>query len=250
MIQRKTVLVTGAVGGIGSSIVKKLIGINYSVIATDSDEAGLVKLQDQLPALTIQECDLTNSADVVKLAKLCKKNNVSCYVHSAGYGGPFLSIDKFTHNDWQKVFKVNVESLFLLSKEILPPLVDKGWGRIVAISSIQGSLGSRGSAAYVASKHALNGLIKTIAIEYGQHGITANAICPGYIQSPMGADNARVDDYVKKVLQRTPSHKLGTAGGVADTVAFLLQESNDYMNGSLINFDGGISSDVGIVDAL
>ena len=241
------VLITGAAGGIGSAVVKALAPTAELLIVTDKNEDGLDKLTQQYENVMSHACDLASTEEVESLIRLCIEKNINCVVHSAGFGGPFVTLTKVSYEDWRRVFRVNVDSLYLIAHGLLSNMVEQKFGRIIALSSIQGSLGSRGSSAYVASKHALNGLIKTIAVEYGGSGITANAICPGYIRTQMGANDSQVDDYMCKVLNRTPTATVGEPSQVADVVAFLLSKTNSYMNGSFVTVDGGISADVGIL---
>ena len=241
------ILITGAAGGIGSAIVERLAPTTETIVIVDKDERGLRKLARQYENVADYACDLTSKDEVERLVNFCKERGIDSIVHSAGFGGSFVTLSEVSYEDWRKVFGVNVDSLYLLAHGLIPAMVDQKFGRIVAISSVQGSLGSRGSSAYVASKHALNGLIRTIAVEYGEAGITANAICPGYIKTKMGANDSKVDDYTRKVLNRTPTATIGEPSQIADAVAFLLGGSSSYMNGSFVTIDGGITADVGIL---
>lgn len=245
--ERSGVLVTGGAGGIGSSIVSELLKKNYSILVADSNPASLYTTKVSFPDVQVVKTDLSRVEDTERLAQICLDSAISNIVHCAGYGGPFDTTENTTYDTWRKVFSINVDSLFILCKNMLPELKKERYGRIVAISSIQGQLGSGGSSAYVSSKHALNGLIKTIATEYGPFGITANAIAPGYISSPMGANDTAVDDYTRRVLERTPTQSQGTSSQVASLVGTLLDPSMGYMNGSILAIDGGISASVGVL---
>jgi 3-oxoacyl-[acyl-carrier protein] reductase len=242
MPSSKVILVTGAAGGIGSKIVETLSKSANRIIATDNSPKLSALFSNDSKLLPV-ECELTSDEQLNALITLCRKNYVNAVVHCAGYGGPFVKVTDVSTKEWDKVFTINVTSLFKISKALVPAMAKNSFGRIVAISSIQGNLGSTGSSAYVSSKHALNGLIKTIASEFGSNGITANAICPGFILSPMGAST---DEYHKKVLDRTPTKTIGDPAIIAEMVQFMLSESSSYMNGSIVNIDGGISSDTGI----
>lgn len=244
MPRSKVILVTGAAGGIGSKIVETLSKNANRIIATDASSTKLSVLFSSNSKVVPVECELTSEEQLNTLITMCRKNSVNAIVHCAGYGGPFVKVTEVSSSEWDKVFAINVAALFKISKALLPSMAKSSFGRIVAISSIQGNLGSTGSSAYVASKHAVNGLIKTIASEFGSSGITANAICPGFIQSPMGTTT---DDYQKKVLARTPTKTIGDPAIIAEMVQFMLNESSNYMNGSIVNIDGGISSDAGIL---
>ncbi|MBP7844470.1 MAG: SDR family oxidoreductase [Proteobacteria bacterium] len=245
-IPNNCVLITGAAGGIGYVIVKSLSEQGFKILATDYADK-LKKIKTWPKNVELFAADLTDSKEVDKLSKEALKFKINGIVHCAGYGGPFVDIVESSLEEWNKVFAINVNSLFIILNKTLSSFVKAKYGRVIAISSIQSLMGSPGSGAYVSSKHALNGLIKTVAAEFAPKGIRANLICPGYIKSPMGANDKKIDNYTQKVLERTPNRKLGEASEIARLCSFLLEASNDYINGSVITIDGGISADVGVL---
>lgn len=204
-------------------------------------------MSKSLDNVTPFNVDFTNHPQTQELARTCVEKNVAGVIHCAGYGGPFELTENTTYDTWRDAFSINVDSLFLLTRTLIPSFKQKKYGKIIAISSIQGNLGSYGSSAYVSSKHALNGLVKTIATEYGQYGITANVIAPGYIVSPMGTGNESAEGYRKKVIERTPTRTEGTPKQIAKMVRLLMRPDMKYVNGAVIPLDGGISSSVGVL---
>jgi len=245
IFQMNNSLVIGGAGGIGSSIVSMLNENHIPTVVIDNNKLALDKLHNAIPDIKVIICDLSKPKELRKA--IAKLNMINTIIHCAGYGGPFKDIEHTTYLNWQKAFAVNVNSLFIINQELLPHMRSRQFGRIVAISSIQGQLGSWGSSAYVSSKHALNGYIRTLASEYGKIGITANAISPGYISSPMGANNEKVNDYTSMVLSRTPTASVGTPSQISELVKVLIREDMEYMNGAILTLDGGISASVGVL---
>ena len=123
--------------------------------------------------------------------------------------------------------------------------MDKKYVKIINIASIQGLIGARLSSTYVASKHGVIGYTKAIAAEWGMYGITCNAICPGYVDTRMGIQET-LTDHDKKVLSRTPLGRVASPNEIANLVEFLVSDKADFINGSVINIDGGLMADIGI----
>jgi 3-oxoacyl-[acyl-carrier protein] reductase len=165
----------------------------------------------------------------------------SVLVNNAGYGGPFHTLDQVSDDNWDRVFHTNVRAAFWLCRALLPGMRAAGFGRIINIASVEGLAGAAGSANYIASKHALIGYTRAIAVEWGRFGITCNAICPGFVDTGMSAgfDAAQLG-------QRIPAGRLGTADEIARVAAFLAAEESGYLNGSVLAVDGGLLADLGI----
>jgi 3-oxoacyl-[acyl-carrier protein] reductase len=249
----KTALITGAARGIGKSIAEHFLQEQYKVILVDLDKTELQKtlkeFQKQFKSQVQGHCaDVGTEKGVQELITASKKftSNIEILVNNAGFGGPFETLDKVTEQTWNQVFNTNVKSLFLLSKILLPRMKKNKWGRIINISSIQGLLGAKCSTTYVATKHAVNGYTKAIAAEWGEFGITCNAICPGYVNTRMGAQDSSYSEHTKKILKRTPSGKIGEPKDIAALAVFLASDNSNYVNGSIMTIDGGITADVGL----
>jgi 3-oxoacyl-[acyl-carrier protein] reductase len=167
-------------------------------------------------------------------------------VNNAGYGGPYQTVDQVSLADWQQIHAVNLDAAFMFSRLAVAGMAASGWGRIVNISSVYGRLGGTGSSAYSAAKHALIGLTKTVAAEFGRKGITSNAICPGFTDTPMIADMKKnFPDVVQKIVQQIPAGRLGNPDHIADLVRYLVTDKASYINGSELVIDGGMSAHVG-----
>jgi len=236
-------IVTGAARGIGRATAELLSQEGITVAAIDKT---VFKGDDN--AIHPFQCDIRNGAEVRKtIGKLCKSLGApTILINNAAIGGPFHRIDEVMDKEFQEIFDTNVKGLFNLCRFVLPLMQSQGFGRVINLASIQGLLGARLSSTYVATKHAVVGYTRAIAAEWGEHGITCNAICPGYIDTEMGIQEKKLKDHRKKVLIRTPTGKLGTPENVAQVIHWMIHPTNHYMNGSIITLDGGITATVGI----
>ena len=238
--QNRVAIVTGASSGIGKEIAKGLAKQNYSVamLARRADEmAMLVKTQDKTEATLLPiACDLSKTQEISDAVRQIQQTlgPITVLVNNAGFGGPKTAVVDLAIADWDAIFAVNVRSAFFLTQQVLPDMKMQQFGRIVNISSILGLTGAAGSSAYIASKHALVGLTQAIAVEYGQFGITCNALCPGYIHTSMLKTNECRDDLSHKI----PMQRLGTSKEIAKLVTFLVGQESHYLNGSVIRQHG------------
>jgi 3-oxoacyl-[acyl-carrier protein] reductase len=244
-------VVTGGVRGIGLALVKELLlrgRRNIFVI----DQVPESKLPQSFLRLKTQyaRCDLQDSQELLKVLKSHQKvfSRAEILINNAGYGGPFEILENVELSQLTAVFSVNFTSPFILTKAVLPGMRKRKFGRILNVSSLQGFLGNPGSTAYCSSKHALIGLTRTTAAEYGRFGVTANAICPGYVDTSMGASkrNPIVQGYRKRVLSRTPANSTASPQEIASFMTDIVLRQTNYFNGAVIPFDGGISAVVGV----
>jgi len=245
----KTFIITGASQGIGAEIALKLSLEGYHTILLARN---VEKLQQTANAIhekggtaTYYQCDVSNSSSVA--AALSQIEQELQYlplniVNNAGWGGPFHKANEVSEEEWDKVFDTNVKSCFLFCRKLLPYMKMQGFGRIINISSVYGYLGGVGSSTYAASKHALIGYTKSIAVEWGGFGITANCISPGYIQTEMNQVNEYNRSYYEAVFKHIPSGKMGNPSDIADLVTFLAKPSTLYLNGENIVIDGGLTA--------
>ncbi|HYO70034.1 MAG TPA: SDR family NAD(P)-dependent oxidoreductase [Archangium sp.] len=245
-LDAKLAIVTGASRGIGAAIAQVLAENGFQVALLARDAQALSRLEQKLTAAGARArsfiCDVADEAAVnATLARIETDLGVpGVIVNNAGFGGPFHRADEVSKEEWDTLFGVNVDGVYYLCRWALPRMKAEGYGRIVNISSIQGLFGGARSSTYAATKHALIGYSKTLAVEWGAYGITCNAICPGYIDTEMLANadpGAR-----KELLRRIPTGRFGTAEDVARLVAFLVGPHGSYINGSALVIDGGLSS--------
>ena len=242
-------LVTGASRGIGAAIAQVLARSGLRVALLARDAAALARLEHTLRAAGAEAwsfaCDVADEAAVdATLERIEASLGVpSVLVNNAGVGGPFHRADEVSRQEWDALFGVNLDSVHHLCRRLLPRMKGAGYGRIVNISSIQGLFGGALSSTYVATKHALVGYSKAVAAEWGAHGITCNAVCPGYTETEM---LAKADPAVKKeLLRRIPAGRFATPEEVARLVAFLAGPHGGYINGSTLVIDGGLSAHLG-----
>lgn len=242
-VSEPVILVTGGSGGIGREIVRSLVLSGFSVWNID-------KVRPESPVLqeTYREVDLSEPLFVLertltKLVSECSQSGeIYGLVHCAGYGGPYHNITEVGLDEWQSIFRINVDSFFLLTKLLLPMMKSSKQGRIVAIASSLSIVGSALSVAYSSSKHALVGFVKSIADEWGEFGITANCISPGYVDTNMGVQEDQVHDHKSEIIQKTPVRRIAEPSEISRVVNFLIQKESGYITGANWTVDGGITS--------
>ncbi len=248
----RVAIVSGAGGGIGSAIAGGLAEDGNAVAVLDLDGARAEAVAETIArrggrALAFA-CDVSDEAAVAQALALARAGlgDAAVLVHAAGIGGPFHRADEVSVEEWERVFATNVRGAFLLTRALLPSMAARGFGRIVHIASIQGLLGARLSSTYVASKHAVVGYARAVAVEWAEHGITCNAVCPGYVETRMGAQPEARPGHRERILARTPARRLAEPTEIAALVRFLVSEDARHVNGAAIVADGGITADVGI----
>jgi 3-oxoacyl-[acyl-carrier protein] reductase len=184
--------------------------------------------------------DVSSTADVVKLvdATISAYGKVDILVNNAGITRDQLAM-RMTDEDWDKVLAIDLKSVFLCTRAVLRPMLKQRSGKIISISSIVGIIGNASQANYAAAKAGIIGFTKTIAKEMGSRGITANAVAPGFIDTPM--TQALPEERRQIMLNGIPLGYLGTPRDVAEAVAFLASEEARYITGQVITVDGGIS---------
>lgn len=155
-------------------------------------------------------------------------NSIHWLVHSAWYGWPYQKITDVTWEEWKKVFNINMESFFTLSKYVLPVMERQRFWRIVAIASSLSIVWWAQSVAYSSAKHALVWFTKSIADEWGEYGITANCISPWYVKSNMWPSS---DKHTLEIISKTPSKRIAESSEIARLVSFILDSESGYING-------------------
>lgn len=229
----KTAVVTGGGSGIGRAIAQRLVADGYNVATLDlgaSDDDG---------AFT---ADVTDRAQVDAALNAIREKfgPVAILVNSAGLDG-FKQFTDITFEEWQRVINVNLHGVFHTVQAVLPDMIEAGWGRIVNISSSSTHSGVPFMSHYVSAKSAVNGLTKSLALEYGQFGITVNAVPPGFIDTPMlrGAESRGLLGDVNDTIAATPVRRMGKPEDIAAACSFLISEEAGYITGQLLGVNGG-----------
>ena len=240
----KTAIVTGSARGIGKAIAAKLAGEGYDIVIIDacpienSEEtaAEIAKLGVKTKAY---QCNVTNSEEVNKVVEEVNAEfgSVDVLVNNAGITRDGLFV-RMKEEDFDLVISVNLKGTYNFTRAVAPLMMKQRSGRIVSISSIVGIQGNAGQANYSASKAGVIGLTKSVARELAARGVTANAIAPGYVETPM---TAVLSDKVKEaMLEAIPMKRYGQPEDIANAVAFLVSDQASYITGQVISVDGGM----------
>lgn len=242
----KTIIVTGAGGGIGRSISTRLAseGANLALFdLADSVEETAALAREAGSAAGVQvhtaRVDVGDAAQVDEAvaAAVARFGAVDGLVNNAGLTANLAPITKMSDEAWARELAVNLTGPFYMTRAVLPHMVERGWGRIVNISSGAARGGLYRQAGYSATKSGLLGFTRNVVLEYAQHGITCNAVLPGLIETPVVAKMPQpIKDFA---LSMTPARRLGRTEEIAALVAFLCSEESAYVNGAEIDIDGG-----------
>lgn len=248
----KTAIVTGSTSGIGLGIAEELARAGANVVLnsfTDSPEdhalAERIGKAHGVEARYVQ-ADMSKGAECRRLVEQAGACDI--LVNNAGIQH-VAPIEEFPVEKWEAILAINLSSAFHTTAAALPGMRAKGWGRVVNIASAHGLTASPYKSAYIAAKHGIVGLTKTVALEAAGEGITANAICPGYVLTPlveaqipdqMKAHGMDRDTVIREVmLARQPSKQFATTAQIGGTVVFLCSEAADQITGTTISVDGG-----------
>ena len=239
-LKGKNIIVTGASGGIGNSIVDKLNQAGANILASGTRIEKLEELKLKFGNIKTLKFDISLTDKIEEFVENATKElggTLDCIVNNAGVTQDNLAI-RMSLEEWQKVININLTSTFLMSKFAIKKMLKNKYGRIVNISSVVGHTGNLGQSNYAASKAGIVGMTKSLAIEYAKKNITLNCVSPGFIQSRM-TDN--IIESVKAVLtSKIPMSRLGNGEDVANSVAFLSSDQASYITGETIHVNGGM----------
>ena len=237
--KNKKILVTGATGGIGKALVQKFVSLEGNVLATGTKTEKLDALKKEFPNINVLKFDISDHSKIEEFIENVSSQLVGLdiLVNNAGINMDNLSL-RMKDDEWKKVIDLNLGSTFFLCKYGIKKMLKNKYGRIVNITSIVGHTGNLGQSNYAASKAAIVGMSKSLAIEYAKKNITINCVSPGFIQSKM---TDGIIESIKAVLtSRIPMAKLGKGEDVANTVAFLSSDAASYITGETIHVNGGM----------
>jgi 3-hydroxybutyrate dehydrogenase len=241
-LRDRRAVVTGGASGIGAAVATRLAELGAAVAVLDRDEEAAAKVAARIGGDAVA-VDLTDGAavDALDLAPDILVNNAGVQ-HVA-------PIEEFDPEKWVLIQRLMLEAPFRLARRFLPGMYERGFGRLVHVSSVHGHRASAYKSAYVSAKHGLEGLSKVIALEAAGRGVTSNTVCPGYVRTPLVegqiADQARSHGVAESevlddvLLSRTPVKRLVEPAEVADLVAFLCGPGTDSITGTSFLMDGG-----------
>ncbi|KTD34951.1 acetyoacetyl CoA reductase [Legionella moravica] len=243
-MEQMIAVVTGGTGGIGSAISQRL-STDFKVVACyfkDGRHEEAKQWQAEQKQLgydiDIVYGDIAQYSDCEKITNLIMERygRIDVLVNNAGITQD-SSLRKMTPQQWQHVLDANLTSVFNMTRNVIPVMLDKGYGRIISISSINGRKGQFGQCNYASTKAALFGFTKSLALEVASKGITVNTISPGYIETPMLA--AVKEDVLNSIIANIPVGRLGYPREVADAVAFLSSSESGFITGANLDVNGG-----------
>ena len=239
-LKDKKIIVTGASGGIGNSIIKKLNDCGANILATGTKIEKLEELKSKFKNVKIIKFDISQSDKIEEFIENATKEldgSLNCIVNNAGITQDNLAI-RMNLDEWKRVIDINLTSTFLLSKFAIKKMLKNKSGKIINITSVVGHTGNLGQANYTASKAGIVAMSKSLAIEYAKKNININCISPGFIKTAM---TDKIDEKFKEVIiSKIPSARLGEPEDIANTVLFLASDQSDYINGETIHVNGGM----------
>ncbi len=248
LLKGKVVLITGAARGIGRTTAL--------IMADEGADVGVIDILPEVKA-TAEEIrkkgrhaaaeiiDISDPGQVHEGLRKIKDalGDINVLVNNAGIVNNIAAITKMTHEAWEREISVNLTGAFNMIKEVIGPMVEKRWGRIINLSSIGGTGGIYKQSAYAASKAGLIGLTKTVTLEHGRHGITCNVILPGVIGTELV--HKMPDEIKSGVLPLIPARRIGETEEVGHLISFLASDRAGYINGAEIPIDGGMRLNAG-----
>ena len=238
----KVTLVTGGTRGIGASISQLLKSNGYKVIANyNSNDHAALKFKEK-NGIDVMKCDVSSYDSCKEMVEKIKSEhgNIEILINNAGITKD-APLHKMQKEAWEQVINVNLNSIFNLTSNVINEMRNNNFGRIIHISSVNGQKGQFGQTNYAATKSALIGFSKSLALESANKGITSNVIAPGYINTEMVA--AIREDILNKIVDTIPTKRLGNSEEIAEMVLYLVSEKASYINGATLSINGGLWMD-------
>ena len=239
-LKNKNIILTGSTGGIGMSILEKLVNSGANVIATGTNEEKLKSITSKFANVITKKFDISNHQEIEKFIDDCYDDldkKIDVIINNAGITKDNLSI-RMNKNEWDQVLNINLTSTFLLSKCVIRKMIKANEGKIINITSIVAHTGNLGQSNYSASKAAVLGMSKSLALEYAKKNIKVNCISPGFITSNM---TDKINEKQKEIMMsKIPLARFGNPSDVANTALFLCSDLSNYITGETIHVNGGM----------
>ena len=239
-LKENNIIVTGATGGIGNSIIKKLYDAGANILASGTKDEKLQELKKKFQNIQIFKFDISQTENLENFIEDATKKlggKLDCMINNAGITQDNLAI-RMSIEEWKKVIDINLTSTFLISKFAIKKMLKNKKGKIINITSVVGHTGNLGQTNYTASKAGIVAMSKSLAIEYAKKNININCISPGFIKTVM---TDKIDEKFKEVIiSKIPSARLGEPEDVANAVIFLASSHSDYINGETLHVNGGM----------
>ena len=239
-LKQKNIIVTGASGGIGNSIIKKLYENGANLLATGTKKEKLNDLKSKFNNIKILSFDISQHNQTDEFIENAIKElggDLHCIINNAGITKDNLAI-RMSYDEWKKVIDINLTATFLLSKSAIKKMLKNKKGKVINITSVVGHTGNLGQANYTAAKAGIVAMSKTLAFEYAKKNINVNCISPGFIKTDM---TETIDTkYKDLIISKIPSARLGEPEDVANAVLFLASNQSDYINGETLHVNGGM----------
>jgi len=239
-LKNKNIIVTGATGGIGNSILEKLYENGANVLASGTKSEKLEELKEKFKNIKILQFDISQSQKIENFIDEGSKElggNLDCIINNAGITQDNLAI-RMNLEEWKRVIDINLTSTFLICKFAIKKMLKNKKGKIINITSVVGHTGNLGQSNYTASKAGIVAMSKSLAIEYAKKNININCISPGFIKTAM---TDKIDQkYKELIISKIPSARLGDPKDIANAVIFLASNLSDYINGETLHVNGGM----------
>ena len=243
-MQKRNVLVTGGMGGLGESICTKMADAGYRVVVTFSPSnktstEWLAAMKQRGYDFAGVPCDVGDFDSCVRALEQVEKEvgPVDVLVNNAGITRD-MTFKKMTKADWDVVMRTNLDSCFNMSKQVVDGMVERGWGRVINVSSVNGQKGAFGQTNYSAAKAGMHGFTKALSLEVAKKGVTVNTISPGYIGTKMVTAIPQ-DILDAKILPQIPLGRLGKPEEVAGLIIYLASDEAAFVSGANISINGG-----------
>jgi NAD(P)-dependent dehydrogenase (short-subunit alcohol dehydrogenase family) len=240
----RVVFITGAGSGFGRGLAKALDAKGNLLCLTDINGTNLQETAAELThAPLCLTFDVSQEADFAEAITACVEHfgRLDAIVNNAGVGGPIRSIVETTEKDMDRYFAINTKSVLFGMKHAIPVMLQRGGGVVLNVASMAGLNGAPGIGAYCAAKHAVVGLTKTAALEFGAMGVRVNAVCPFFVPTPLVMDIAEPEK-LAGFTSRNPMGRMGTVEEIVNVMVAMLDPNSSYLNGQAIPVDGGFSS--------